>query len=109
LFVDIMHNRGTDLACEAYVNQQFHLVDECGCFGWNRDYEPPKPGECSVSSTVNRVTDYPLCGDIVRPKDWDKLLAMAKKMSRIIGIFVRIDMYIHQGEVVIGEATFLPV
>jgi hypothetical protein len=33
---------------------------------------------------------------------------MAKKMSRIIGIFVRIDMYMHQGEIVMGEATFLP-
>jgi hypothetical protein len=32
---------------------------------------------------------------------------MAKKMSRIIGIFVRIDIYIHVGEVVMGEATFL--
>jgi hypothetical protein len=33
---------------------------------------------------------------------------MAKKMSRIIGIDVRIDMYMHQGEVIMDEATFLP-
>jgi hypothetical protein len=33
---------------------------------------------------------------------------MAKKMSRMIGIYVRIDMYMNQGEVVMGEATLLP-
>jgi hypothetical protein len=31
---------------------------------------------------------------------------MAKKMSRIVGIYVRIDMLLHQGEVVMGELTF---
>jgi hypothetical protein len=29
-------------------------------------------------------------------------------MSRVIGITVRIDMYMHQGEVVMGEFTFTP-
>jgi hypothetical protein len=109
LYVAIVQNRGTDLECSGNYNEHFQRVDEHGCFGLNRNYRPPKQGQCSVSDAGGSVAPYQRCGDFARPKDWDKLITMAKKMSRIIGIFVRIDMYMHQGEVVMGEATFLPM
>jgi hypothetical protein len=108
LYVAIIHNRGTDLECAAIFNERFNRVDEHGCFSWIRKYKPPKPGECSVSTKDAPVADYSRCGDFARPKEWDQLVAMAKKMSRIIGIYVRIDMYIHEGEIIMGEATFTP-
>jgi hypothetical protein len=108
LYADITFNRGNEMKCEAYVNEQFDRVDEHGCFGRNKNYQLPIPGQCSVSTIVGPIVGLKRCGDFARPKDWDKLLAMAKKMSRIIGIFVRIDMYVHQGEVVMGEASFTP-
>jgi hypothetical protein len=108
----VVANRGTDVNCEASVDEQFHRVDEHGCFtNRKRDYVPHTlvPGECSVPTNGIRPFEaYNRCTDFDKPKEWDKLVAMAKKMSRIIGIFVRIDMYIHRGEVVLGEATFLP-
>jgi hypothetical protein len=109
LYVAIIHNRGTDLECSALFNEQFDRVDEHGCFGWSAEYKPPKPGKCSVSTKDRRgpVAEYARCGDFARPKEWDELVAMAKKFSRIIGIYVRIDMYMHEGEIVMGEATFL--
>jgi hypothetical protein len=108
LYIAVIHNRGTDLECAAIFNERFDRVDGHGCFSWIRKYKPPRPGKCSVSTTDAPVADYSQCGDFARPKEWDKLVAMAKKMSRIIGIYVRIDMYIHAGEIVMGEATFLP-
>jgi hypothetical protein len=109
LYVAIIHNRGTDLECSALFNEQFDRVDEHGCFGWNQEYIPPKPGKCSVSTKDGRgpVSEFQRCGDFALPKEWDKLVAMAKKFSRIIGIYVRIDMYLHEGEIFMGEATFL--
>jgi hypothetical protein len=47
------------------------------------------------------------CADYAKPNKWDKVIEAAKKMSRIIGIFARIDVYVVLGEVVFGECLML--
>jgi len=112
MYVAIITNRGTDQKCTALVDENFVRVDEFGCFELNWKKQPPlPPGQrCGLAANSSRpFKGHSRCSNFRRPPEWDLLLAMAKKMSRIIGIFARIDLYLHHGEVVLGEATFRPV
>lgn len=111
VYAAVMANRGTDRACTAIVDEHFERCDHHGCFGNDRpeSYVPPSsPGECAVANSSTSFDGSKRCSDFSKPLEWDLITATAKKMSRIIGIYVRIDMYVHRGEVVLGEATFLP-
>ena len=46
-------------------------------------------------------------GDAERPKEFDEMVSVAKKLSEGWP-FVRVDLYVHEGNVYFGEMTFHP-
>lgn len=110
--VEVIANRGTANKCLATVNEKFERMDEQGCFS-NQEKYHFKPNEetnnkCNVPLEGNPYDPLPKCSGFAKPAAWDAVVQTAKEVSKLIGIFVRLDMYVLDGKVYLGEATFLP-
>lgn len=134
--VYMVQNRGTEKHCIASVDEKYQRLDQNGCFSNNERLlanvstsKMTRPhyvatassspnNNCSVippEEAVDMPQGYQLACPLTEgpPAQWDKIIETAKYISRHIGIFARIDLYI-QGDdddgvdVVLGEATFLP-
>lgn len=112
--VAIVANRGTKNSCVAMVNENFERMDKYGCFSNDnslrvRDRVPANE-KCDVKVYENgKPFDGQMkCSEFAKPVDWDAVMQTAKDFSKLIGIYVRLDLYVLNGKVYLGEATFLP-
>jgi hypothetical protein len=96
-------NRGTSCACYLEVDENWKRLDMYGCFtpsatlGMNSDED-----FCYDIDFVKGSKDpYPfkgfhLCDCVEKPSDcvWSTMLEYARQLSRRIGVYVRIDMFV---------------
>lgn len=108
--IRVVRNRGTERNCMAFYDENWNRHDEFGCFRYA--YNKPKGNKMDPSTgcypiTVGAANDTRrFCSDIPPPKSFPKMLEMAKRLSKRIGVFMRIDLFEDaDGEVVLGEYT----
>jgi len=117
--VAVVANRGSATACVAMVNEHFERMDQYGCFSNRKEYQVGPAnnnnnnntignGQCRVPETGILYDDQKMCSEFAKPKDWDAILETARSVSKLIGIYMRLDLYVLHGVVYLGEATFLP-
>jgi hypothetical protein len=114
--VRIGARRGVDASCRMLVDENFNRVDAFGCFYYvsAKEKRTDKTGQCSafgaVDLTQGEKRELFSCGDVEKPEAWDKLVETAKRLSRMVGIFMRVDLFEDTltGEIVLGEFTPWP-
>jgi hypothetical protein len=111
--INIVHNRGGSCACWAEVDKDWNRLDQWGCFTPSgTELEPD--GEChAIDFNTGRNKAYPmkgldLCGEIEKPADCliADIVAVAQDVSKRIGAYVRVDMFVAQNnEIIVQEYT----
>jgi hypothetical protein len=96
-------NRGTDCSCYGEYSEDWECLHANGCF------VPALPGQPYQNSEVCYEIDFEagskdpfpvkgddLCGPVDRPEGclFDKMKEIAIKLSKLIGVYVRIDMFV---------------
>lgn len=112
--IRVVRNRGTFQQCMAFYDEFWNRQDTFGCFqhfdrklrntpSFKRDKESgcfPLVGGGDVDNKKR------LCSNVGPPESFSKMLSTAKRLSRRIGIFMRIDLFENaQQQVVLGELT----
>jgi hypothetical protein len=114
--VYIMAHRGTSKGCTLCVDEDFNRTDRWHFDNKIRETEVVQNNDFGLFRLEANYTKEPCpekgsfgncnCGDYQKPKQWEEMVAVAKLLSKRIGIYMRVDMFINaQGEVVLGEFT----
>lgn len=114
--ITMILDRGTDCACYAEVDADWNRLDTHGCFVPNIPFGKEHNGVCyHVDLKDGKDHAYPmkghdLCG-LLPPIEPSCLLAdmvaAAEAISKLIGVYVRIDMFVSgDNKVYIQEYTF---
>lgn len=110
--ISVVENRGTPCACYAEVDEAFNRLDQYGCF--TRGGSTLSKKACVVKDFItglaeaNRMKGYNLCDRVAVPKACvlQDILSIAKTLSKAIGVYARIDLFVtNAGEVVVQEYT----
>jgi len=108
--IRVIRNRGTERFCMAFYDEHWNRHDEFGCFKYAEDKPKgnktdPQAGCYPVKvGAANNTRRF--CSNVPPPKNFPKMLETAKRLSKRIGVFMRIDMFENaDGEVVLGEFT----
>jgi len=101
--IDVIHNRGTACSCYAVVDEEWNRLDKHGCFvpqpafGLDADAD----GCYDIDYDHGERHPYPfkgqnLCGELNEPKTCllDSLKAIATDLSKTLGVYMRIDMFV---------------
>jgi len=109
-------NRGQSCACYGEYSEDWECLHSNGCFKPTFPFsELSSDANCYAIDFVQGALDpYPvkgfdLCGPTPRPSAcvFDKMKAIAKKLSLLIGVYVRIDMFVTgNNEIYVQEYTF---
>ena len=99
--VSAVYNRGTACPCYAEFDTDFNRLDKYGCF------EPGSPqrsnGACydidfeAGAQNVGPVKGFDICDDPLPDIPeclWEDMVKMAEDLSRLIGVYTRIDMFV---------------
>ena len=86
--------------CNVYVDEDFNFLDTV-CV-------KDKPRRCGSQSHSSLLCSF--CGEFQRPSQWNAMMYSAKRMSKRIGVAIRLDFYIDgkTNEPVLGEITPAP-
>lgn len=108
-------NPGTPCGCYGEYSEKWECLHEYGCFKTEMPFgltygqcykvDFPAPGEPVHTTTVK---GYDLCGFVPPPKPclFNKMKEIAKKLSLLVGVYVRIDMFATDTGVYVQEYTF---
>eukprot|EP00545_Synedropsis_sp_CCMP1620_P013124 CAMPEP_0119003398 /NCGR_PEP_ID=MMETSP1176-20130426/535_1 /TAXON_ID=265551 /ORGANISM="Synedropsis recta cf, Strain CCMP1620" /LENGTH=1216 /DNA_ID=CAMNT_0006954997 /DNA_START=44 /DNA_END=3694 /DNA_ORIENTATION=+ len=108
--INVVYNRGSTCACWAEVDTAWNRLDKYGCF--TPSGSEVEEGQCyAIDYATGARKNYPmkgldLCGPINKPDDCliNDIVAVAKDVSKTIGAYVRIDMFVSkENEVVVQE------
>jgi len=108
--IRVVRNRGTERHCLAFYDEDWNRHDQFGCFL----HEKQKPRGNKADPTTGcypvqkAVADNKrrFCSDVPPPSSYKKMLTIAKRLSKRIGVFMRIDMFENaDGQVVLGKFT----
>jgi hypothetical protein len=102
LSIHAAFNRGHSSACFAFFDVNWNRLDFYG--GFFDDGGPEAPG------TVKAPKHESLCGYVPKPALLPQLIDAAKLFGKSLGIFYRVDLYIHPvtSAIVLGEFTPWP-
>jgi hypothetical protein len=116
--INIVHNRGISCGCWAEVNDVGKRLDQFGCFTpvlfHDANVNDNNVEQCfNIDFNAGALSSYPikgfdLCSDVpsIDPCLWDIMLAIARNASLLIGVYVRIDMFVGaNGQVCVQEYT----
>lgn len=101
--VTVMLNRGTPCGCFLEVDEAWNRLDQWGCFVPSVPYGLKSDSDACyaidfVSGERNPYTfkGLDMCGPVDPPDPcvWDELIRNAKALSRDIGVYMRIDMFV---------------
>jgi len=110
-------NPGTDCKCYGEFSEDWECLHKNGCFEpkFPFDVKDPDDPMCyAVDFAAGKKNPYPVkgydfCGVVPKPKGcvFDEMKAIAKALSRRIGVYVRIDMFVtDSNEIYVQEYTF---
>ena len=109
--ITAIYNRAGTCACIAEFDQDFNRLDQFGCF------EPGEPFDqddrtChridfqAGSQQLTQIKNLDICTDPLPPIEpcvWNDLTATAIRLSRDIGVYMRIDMFVSNNVVYVQE------
>ena len=111
--INIIHNRNDQgCACYAVVDTSWNRLDKYGCF------EPSgiemTDGSCAAIDFIAGMgkagpvkKNLNLCSDQDLPKPdqcvIDDMIRIATSLSKLIGVFMRVDMFVHDNKVYVQE------
>jgi hypothetical protein len=108
----LVFSRGRPLNCVAIVDENFNRMDEHGCFSLELPIRYKKVkrsnGNCTVPFHGKLFSYQKKCSEFRRPREWHELVRVAKRFSSMIGIWARVDLFLHKGRVFLGEVEFVP-
>ena len=112
--INVVYNLGSNCACWAEVNEDWVRLDKWGCFTPTGTEMKDEGGQChAIDFATGSGKAYPvkgldICGALERPDECliADITAVAKKVSKLIGAYVRIDMFVSKdNEIVVQEYT----
>lgn len=100
--INVVVNRGTPCGCWLEMDEEFARLDQYGCFTSAGRDEPFQFGTCypidflEGSLQPQPMKGFDLCSDIpvVDPCVWRNMLNVVRQASTLIGVYVRIDMFL---------------
>jgi hypothetical protein len=104
--IDVIMNRGSSCPCYAVVDTEFNRLDYNGCFepaGTTQQIMDEIKPECTaIDFSIGKrkagpvKKDMYMCVDLQRPKQCvlDDMIAIAESLSKTIGVYMRIDMFV---------------
>lgn len=101
--IDVIHNRGTSCSCYAAVDEEWNRLDKHGCFEPKLPFGQDLDGDTcyDIDFEFGERHPYPfkgqdLCGVINEPETCvlDSLKTIAKELSKALGVYMRIDMFV---------------
>lgn len=102
----VQRNRGTDQACGATFDENWNRLDQFGCFNYGENELEIDPVTGCNAIRWEFSQPKSLCSDREPPRNFPKMLDIAKRLSKRIGVHMRIDILAGSGgEVVLGEFT----
>ena len=119
--IDIIMDRGKECGCFAVVDAEFNRLDGNGCFepsGSPQQIFDVNKTSCTVIDfTIGERNAGPvkkdmyLCTDIMKPKQCvlDDMIIIAESLSKTIGVYMRIDMFVVGDQVYVQEYTPNPM
>lgn len=113
--IDVIHNKGTECSCYAVVDADWNRLDKHGCFvpqpTFGLDADDDQCYDIDFDHGAKhpyKFKDQDLCGEIPRPGGctFDNLKAVAVSLSKKLGVYMRIDMFVGgDGQVYVQEYT----
>jgi len=117
--IDIIDRRTVDCNCIAVVDSDWNRLDQFGCFVPSGVENQNADGTCSAidfsAGTLNPApvkNNLNLCGsDIPKPEKClvDDMVQIAETLSQAIGVYMRIDMFVYNGQVYVQEYSPNPI
>mmetsp|Transcript_18660 Transcript_18660/g.28348 ORF Transcript_18660/g.28348 Transcript_18660/m.28348 type:complete len:822 (+) Transcript_18660:94-2559(+) len=109
--INIVHDRGCDCACWAEIDAEWNRLDQHGCFTPSSEGEKAESGCTAIDFNTGKDKAHPMkgldiCGPIEKPDDCiiQDIIDVAKKIGRLVGAYVRVDLFISSnGEVIVQE------
>lgn len=105
-------NRGSECECFSELDADWNRVDTHGCVRPGDHTEFQDGTTCPVLNTRRGLTVQMKSQDICtnapppEPAIFDALTTTAQQVSNLVGVYMRVDMYVDaQGNVVVGELT----
>jgi hypothetical protein len=101
--VTVIRNRGSDCSCYAEVDADFNRLDIHGCFVPSMPFGKNDDGDTCYDidkelgqKNPHPIKDLDLCGELDDPKPcaWEDMKAIAMAIGSIIGVYMRIDMFV---------------
>ncbi|KAI2496207.1 hypothetical protein MHU86_18302 [Fragilaria crotonensis] len=119
--IDIIIDRGSDCPCYAVMDVDFNRLDSNGCFepsGSDQqifDVDKPVCTAIDFGTGARRAgpvkKDMYLCSDVKKPKQCvlDDMTTIAESLSKTIGVYMRIDMFLVGDQVYVQEYSANPM
>lgn len=110
--INLYRNRGTERFCMATYDEDWNRHDQFGCFLYAEkkpkgNKTDPNTGCYPVLEGASNPPDQRrFCSDLNPPKGLPHMVEIVKKLSKRIGVFMRIDMFESaDGTPILGEFT----
>jgi hypothetical protein len=119
--IDVIIDRGTDCPCFAVVDGDFNRLDYNGCFepsgSGQQIFDVDKPVCTAIDFSTGARNAGPikkdmyLCSDVKKPKQCvlDDMTMIAESLSKTIGVYMRIDMFVVGDQVFVQEYSANPM
>ena len=119
--IDIIMDRGTDCPCYAVVDEDFNRLDYNGCFepsgSIQQIFDVDKPVCTAIDFSIGASSAGPvkkdmyLCSNVKKPKQcvFDDMITIAESLSKTIGVYMRIDMFVVGDQVYVQEYSANPM
>jgi hypothetical protein len=117
--IDIIDRRTTGCDCIAIVDKDWNRLDSFGCFVPTGVENQNADGTCSaIDFQTGGMNPAPvknnlnLCGpDIPKPEQCiiDDMVQIAESLSSDIGVYMRIDVFVYNGQVYVQEYSPNPI
>lgn len=117
--IDIIMGRGSDCPCYGVVDKDFNRMDYNGCFEpAGNDQEIMNDNKCTAIDFTSGKRkagpvkkDMYICDTITKPKQCivDDMVSIAESLSKTIGVYMRIDMFVAGDQVYVQEYSANPM
>ena len=117
--IDVITGRGSDCPCYGVVDKDFNRLDYNGCFEpAGTDQQIIDDNKCTaIDFTTGKrkagpvKKDMYICDIITKPKQClvDDMVSIAESLSKTIGVYMRIDMFVAGDQVYVQEYSANPM